>query len=62
MSARIAITAVALVFVCAMAFATVYVLLTKGPDVISLIGVLVVALLGFGIFGALAEPPARRQR
>ena len=50
MSARIAITAVALVFVGAMAVATVYVLLTEGPDVISLIAVLVVALLAFGIF------------
>ena len=32
---RIAVTAVALVFICAMAFATVYVLLTEGPDVLS---------------------------
>ena len=62
MSARTVITAVALVFVCAMAFATVYVLLTQGPDVISLIGVLVVALLAFGIFGALSETPERRRR
>ena len=45
---RTAVTAVALVFVCAMAFATVYVLLTEGPDLLSLIGVLVVALLAFG--------------
>ena len=42
---RIAVTAVALLFICAMAFATVYVLITEGPDVLSLIGVLVVALL-----------------
>ncbi len=62
MNARGAITAVALGFVCAMAFATVYVLLTQGPDVISLIGVVVVALLAFGIFGALSEPPDRRRR
>ena len=61
MSARTVITGVALVFVCVMAFTTVYVLLTEGPDVISLIGVVVVALLGFGIFGALSEPPDRRR-
>jgi len=60
-SPRTAITLVALVFVCAMAFATVYVLLTEGPDVISLTGVVVVALLAFGIFGALSEPPDRRR-
>jgi hypothetical protein len=58
---RTAVTAVALVFVCAMAFATVYVLLTEGPDLLSLIGVLVVALLSFGIFGALSESPRRRR-
>jgi hypothetical protein len=52
---------VALLFVCAMAFATVYVLLTEGPDLLSLIGVLVVALLSFGIFGALSEAPRRRR-
>jgi hypothetical protein len=58
---RLAVTVVALVFVCAMAFATVYVLLTEGPDLLSLIGVLVVALLSFGIFGGLSEPPKRRR-
>ncbi len=61
MSPRGVIAVVALVFVCAMAFATAFVLLTEGPDVISLIGVVVVALLGFGIFGALSEPPDRRR-
>jgi len=58
---RTAVTAAALLFVCAMAFATVYVLLTEGPDLLSLIGVLVVALLSFGIFGALSEAPRRRR-
>jgi hypothetical protein len=59
---RIVITAVALVFVCAMAFGTVYVLLTDGATVISLIGVVVVLLLAFGVFGALSEPTDRRRR
>ena len=58
---RPAVTAVALAFTCALAFATVYVLLKEGPDVFTLIGVLVVALFSFGIFGALSEPPDRRR-
>ncbi len=56
------VTAVAVVFIAAMAFATVYVLMEEGPDVISGIGVLVVALLAFGILGALTEPKDRRKR
>jgi hypothetical protein len=58
---RPAVTAVALAFTCALAFTTVYVLLKEGPDVFTLIGVLVVALFSFGIFGALSEPPDRRR-
>jgi hypothetical protein len=57
---RTAILAVALVFTSAMAFGTVYVLLKSGPDVFTLLGVLLVALFSFGIFGALAQPPDRR--
>ena len=59
---RTAVTAVALLFTCAMAFTTVYVLLKHGPDVFTLLGVLVVAVFALGIFGALAEPPDRRRR
>ena len=62
MSPRTGITVLALVFVCAMTFATVYVLITEGPDIISLIGVVVTALLAFGIFVALTEPPDRPRR
>ena len=51
---RTAVQAVALVFVCLFAFGTVYWLATEGPDVIGLLGVLVLAVLGFGIFGALS--------
>jgi protein-S-isoprenylcysteine O-methyltransferase Ste14 len=58
---RLAITLVALLFTCAMAFATMYVLLTEGPDIFTLFGVLIVALFALGIFGALAEPPDRRR-
>ena len=59
---RLAIAVVALVFIGGMAFATMYVLLTEGPDLLTLIGLLVVAVLSFGVFGALTEPPQRRKR
>jgi hypothetical protein len=39
----------------AIAFLTFYVLFTKGPDVLVLISLLVVAVLGAGVFGALTE-------
>jgi hypothetical protein len=59
---RFAVSLVALVFICGMAFATVYVLIDKGPDVLTLIGLLVVALLALGVFGALSEPSQPRRR
>ena len=59
---KAAVTLVALVFVCAMWFGTIYVLLEQGVDVITVIGVLVAALLSFGIFGALGEPSDRGRR
>ncbi len=58
---RLAVTLTALVFTCAMAFATVYALLKEGPDIFTLFGVIVVGLFAFGIFGALSEPPNRRR-
>jgi hypothetical protein len=59
---KLAITGVAMLFICAMLFATVFVLLDKGPDVLTLIGLLVVGVLSFGILGALTEPDKRRRR
>jgi hypothetical protein len=59
---RLAVTLVSLGFICAMAFGTVYVLMTEGPDLISGIGVLIVALLAFGVLGALSEPADRRRK
>jgi hypothetical protein len=59
---RFAVTAVATLFVCAMMFATVYVLIQHGPDVLTLVGLLVVAVLSLGVFGALSEPPQQRRR
>jgi hypothetical protein len=59
---RTVVTGVALLFICAMAFATVYVLIEEGPDVLTLIGLLVVAVLSLGVFGALSEPSPKRRR
>jgi hypothetical protein len=56
------VMAVALLFIGAMAFATVYVLIDKGPDVLTLTGLLVVAVLSLGVFGALSEPSQKRRR
>ena len=59
---KFAITSLALIFIAAMAFATVYVLIDKGPDVLTLVGLLVVAVLSLGVFGALTEPSPKRRR
>jgi hypothetical protein len=59
---RTVVTGVALLFICAMAFATVYVLVKEGPDVLTLIGLVVVAVLSLGVFGALSEPSKRRRK
>ena len=56
------VIAVALLFISAMAFATVYVLIEEGPDVLTLIGLVVVAVLSLGVFGALSEPSPKRRR
>jgi hypothetical protein len=58
---RTAITAVALVFVAFLAFLTLYVLFTSGPDLLVLISLLILALFGIGIFGALGRPPEDRR-
>jgi hypothetical protein len=58
---RTAVTVAALVFVCALGFGTFYVMLTSGPDLLTGLSVIVLALMGFGIFGALTEPPDRRR-
>ena len=58
---RSAITVVALVFVCAFGFLTLYVLLDTGPDVLTGVSLIVLALMAFGILGALTEPPDKRR-
>ena len=42
-----------------LAFLTLFVLFTSGPGVLELVSLVVVGLLGVGVFGALGEPPRR---
>jgi hypothetical protein len=57
---RSAVTAVALLFVCGFGFMTVYVMLRNGPDLLTGLSLIVLALMAFGILGALTEPPDKR--
>jgi hypothetical protein len=57
---RSAITVGALLFCCVLGFLTVYVMLVDGPDVLTVLSLIVLALMGFGIVGALTEPPDKR--
>lgn len=58
---RTAITVGALVFCCLFGFLTVYVMLTSGPDLLTVLSFIVLALFAFGIIGALTEPPDKRR-
>ena len=58
---RFTITIVALIFVCAFGFMTVYVMLRNGPDLLTGLSLIVLALMAFGILGALTEPPDKRR-
>jgi hypothetical protein len=57
---RTAVLVAALVLTSLLAFGTLFVLLTSGPDVLVVISFLVLALFFFGIFGALSTPPDDR--
>jgi hypothetical protein len=58
---RSAVTVVALIFVCAFGFMTLYVMLRSGPDLLTGVSLIVLALMAFGILGALTEPPDKRR-
>jgi lipopolysaccharide export LptBFGC system permease protein LptF len=55
MIARRIVLALAMLLWALIALLTFYVLFTQGPDVLVLISLVVVAVLGFGFFGALTE-------
>jgi len=49
------------VFVCGFGFMTLYVMLRSGPDLLTGVSLIVLALMAFGILGALTEPPDKRR-
>jgi len=57
MDVRQLILGVVLVFILGLGFLTIEVAVTEGFDVLSGLSLLVLALFGFGIVGALRHPP-----
>ena len=54
---RIAILGATLVMIAALGILTAITLVRNGPDPLTLVSLLVLALFGFGILGALRHPP-----
>ena len=54
---RTTLLVVVLVFVAALLGLTIHALVAAGPDVLTLLSVLVLVLLGVGVVGALRHPP-----
>ena len=52
---RRAVQLVAMLLWAVLAFLTLYVLFTYGPGVLELLSILIVAILGVGVFGALGD-------
>jgi hypothetical protein len=57
MEVRQLILGVVLIFILGLGFLTLQVAVTEGFDVLSALSLLVLALFGFGIVGALRHPP-----
>ena len=57
MSARNLVLVGSLVMICLLGFLTVSVLVQEGIDILVVVSLLVLALLGFGVLGALTSPP-----
>ncbi len=57
MDLRQLILGVVLVFIVALAGLTIQVAVTQGVDILTVLSLLVLALFGFGIVGALRHPP-----
>ena len=56
---RRAVLLTALAFVAALLVLTVHAAMSGGPDILTVLSVLVLALLGLGIVGSLGHPPDR---
>jgi hypothetical protein len=57
MSTRTAVLAIVLAFTAALSGLTVYVMARSGPDVLTALSLLVLAMFTFGVVGALRHPP-----
>jgi hypothetical protein len=57
MNARSIALAGSLIFICMLAVLTLSVLVSEGLDILVVVSLLVLALLGFGVLGALTTPP-----
>ena len=51
------ILAIVLVFIAVLAALTIHALVEGGPDVLTVLSLLVLAMFGFGVVGALRHPP-----
>ena len=54
---RTVVLGTALAFIAVLGFLTLFVLFSRGPDVLVVLSFIVLGLFGFGIVGALATPP-----
>ena len=52
------VLAAAFIFTAVLFGLTVYVAIDTGPDVLTFVSAIVLGMFGFGILGALREPPA----
>jgi hypothetical protein len=52
---RLLVTGLALAFTALLGFLTLFVIFENGPDVLSVLSLIVLALFFFGIFGALGQ-------
>ena len=57
---RTVVLGTALAFIAMLGFLTLFVLFSRGPDVLVVLSFIVLGLFGFGIVGALATPPDDR--
>ncbi len=55
--ARTIVLAVSLAMICLLAFLTISVAVREGIDVLVVLSVIILALLGFGVLGALGSRP-----
>ena len=55
--ARTLVLGASLVIICLLAFLTISVAVREGVDILVVVSIVVLALLGFGVLGALSSPP-----